>query len=346
MTKRNEPCPCGSGKKYKKCCYFTESNPAKEFTQDLKNTLQGQVFDSVEDVKNLIHNYIDEQPNQAVNDFYGLSPDEMHQLLYQPFQSPDVIRFNSSNLGDVSQVPVIFLALELAKAMEEGGVKPTAKGNLPQKLVKQIYQVYRQKFHQPRYEFPVNKEDDFYDLNVARHLMMLSGLMRKYGGKFLISKQMKGYLADYQAGNKKSLGDIYMALFKSFCVDFNWAYSSYDESYGFIQQSFGFSLYLLNCLGGSYKDTDMYGDCFIDAFPNLLFEIEESYPSAEDNIKNCHSFWVFERFARYFGLADIEYKTGESSYLSNAEVKATPLLKLFVQFIEKSNVIKGNFTRD
>jgi preprotein translocase subunit SecA len=25
--KRNEKCPCGSGKKYKNCCYKKESNP-------------------------------------------------------------------------------------------------------------------------------------------------------------------------------------------------------------------------------------------------------------------------------------------------------------------------------
>ncbi len=29
MTRRNEPCTCGSGKKYKKCCMSTELNPLK-----------------------------------------------------------------------------------------------------------------------------------------------------------------------------------------------------------------------------------------------------------------------------------------------------------------------------
>src|SRR5690242_18463017 len=27
---RNAPCPCGSGKKYKKCCLGTEQDPARE----------------------------------------------------------------------------------------------------------------------------------------------------------------------------------------------------------------------------------------------------------------------------------------------------------------------------
>ncbi len=332
MTKRNEPCPCGSGKKFKKCCYLTQNNGAKEFNQELKDVLQKQEFDSLDDVQGFVDNYINEQSNQGVVAFHGLSPDEMHQLLYKPFDSPSVINFNTSTLSELSQVPVVFLALELAKAMEEGGLKPTAKGNLPQKLVKQVYQAYRQSIYKPKYELPINKEDDFYDLNVARHLMMLSGLMRKYDGKFVTSKQMKKYLSAIQAGNEQCLSELYHALFKSFCAEFNWAYSSYDESYGFIQQSFGFSLYLLDRYGDNFKHTDIYGDYFIDAFPDLLLEVEASYSSPENNIKDCFSFWVFERFARYFGLAELRYTANERGYFCEIEVKATPLLKFFVEF--------------
>ena len=343
MTKRNEPCPCGSGKKFKKCCYQTQNNGAKalnqEFNQELKDVLQGQDFDSRDDVQGFVDNYINEQSNQGIAAFHGLSPDDMHQLLYQPFNSLSVVSFNSSQLSELSQVRVVFLALELAKAMEEGGLKPTAKGNLPQKLVKQVYQAYSQSIYEPKYKLPINKEDDFYDLNVARHLMMLSGLMRKYDGKFVTSKQMKNYLKDYQAGNEQCLSDIYFVLFKSFCLDFNWAYSSYDESYGFIQQSFGFSLYLLGRDGDCFKHSNVYGDYFIDAFPDLLLEIEDSYTSPEDSIKNCYSSWVFERFAQFFGLADIQYTANERGYLSETEVKATPLLKSFVQFRKRTNVV-------
>lgn len=345
MTKRNEPCPCGSGKKYKKCCYLSQSNGAKEFNHELKDVLQEQEFDSLDDVQGFVDNYINEQSNQGVAAFHGFSPDDMHQLLYQPFVSPSVVSFNASTLPELSQVPVVFLALELAKAMDDGGIKPTAKGNLPQKLVKQVYKAYRQSIYKSKYELPINKEDDFYDLNVARHLMMLSGLMRKYGGKFVTSKQMKNYLSDYQVGNEQCLSDIYFALFKSFCIEFNWAYSSYDESYSFIQQSFGFSLYLLGRYGDSFKHTDVYGDYFIDAFPDLLLEVEELYSTPEQSIKDCHSSWVFERFAQYFGLADIQYTANERGYRSETEVKATPLLKSFVQFKKRTNFIKGNFSR-
>ena len=44
MYQRNEPCPCGSGKKYKKCCINKISNPvdlwkqkAFQLTLDIEN---------------------------------------------------------------------------------------------------------------------------------------------------------------------------------------------------------------------------------------------------------------------------------------------------------------------
>ncbi len=343
MSKRNEPCPCGSGKKYKKCCYLTQSSAVTEFSQELKDLLQGQNFDSLNDVQDFLDDYVVERSSQGVDDFHGLSSDDMHQLLYQPFGASQVVKFTPSELPDLSHVPVVYLTLELAKSMNVGGLKPTAKGNIPQKVVKQIYQAYSQVIKKPKYDFSINKEDDFYDLNVARHLMMMSGLIRKYDGKFVTSKKMKHYLSEYQAGNEQCLNDIYFALFKSFCTEFNWAYSSYNENYDFIQQSFAFSLYLLSCYGNNYKHTNVYGDYFIDAFPNLLLDIEESYCSPEDNIKHCYRLWVFKQFAHYFGLAKIQYTANDTGYFTEIEVKATPLLKAFVHFSDKYSVFKGCF---
>jgi DNA-directed RNA polymerase subunit RPC12/RpoP len=48
---RNEPCPCGSGKKYKKCCLGTDKDPGlirkcvlcgKDFNRMLEGTFQTQ----------------------------------------------------------------------------------------------------------------------------------------------------------------------------------------------------------------------------------------------------------------------------------------------------------------
>ena len=49
---RNEPCPCGSGKKYKKCCLNTSKSPigGTFIYTDLDN-LSNQVVDLIQDKK-------------------------------------------------------------------------------------------------------------------------------------------------------------------------------------------------------------------------------------------------------------------------------------------------------
>lgn len=54
-TGRNNPCPCGSGKKYKKCCLGKDESIAS-----------GQ------------------QNQRSLDEFHGLSPEQMYRLLYFP----------------------------------------------------------------------------------------------------------------------------------------------------------------------------------------------------------------------------------------------------------------------
>ena len=63
-----------------------------------------------------------------------------------------------------------------------------------------------------------------------------------------------------------------------------------------------------------------------------LSKVEASYSLPEDSTKDCFSFGVFEKFALYFGLVELQYTANERDYFFEIEVKATPLLKSFVQF--------------
>ncbi len=49
MTKkagRNDPCPCGSGKKYKQCCLLQPEEPKKIYTADGKRKFKARVLES------------------------------------------------------------------------------------------------------------------------------------------------------------------------------------------------------------------------------------------------------------------------------------------------------------
>jgi hypothetical protein len=76
---RNDPCPCGSGKKYKKCCYLTGQNP--EFMNLIKSKDFKDDFDDYEDDNDEFDddngNY-DEQANflTAVNNLRGFFLEE------------------------------------------------------------------------------------------------------------------------------------------------------------------------------------------------------------------------------------------------------------------------------
>ena len=61
---RNDPCPCGSGKKFKHCCLGKESSKASGhgaagISETLRSELEGRQFNSLEKVSDdiLCHEY-------------------------------------------------------------------------------------------------------------------------------------------------------------------------------------------------------------------------------------------------------------------------------------------------
>lgn len=45
-VKRNDPCPCGSGKKYKQCCMQKEQSSVKTYTNDGKRKFKAKMLSS------------------------------------------------------------------------------------------------------------------------------------------------------------------------------------------------------------------------------------------------------------------------------------------------------------
>lgn len=68
-TGRNDPCPCGSGKKYKHCCISVSG----ALNDELKDLLSGQKFDSIEEVQAAADTLVTKQNQKAQDDFRGLS---------------------------------------------------------------------------------------------------------------------------------------------------------------------------------------------------------------------------------------------------------------------------------
>ena len=82
--KRNDPCPCGSGKKYKDCCYsknYEESHPKKiiaSFTMDDGSKKTGLIT-SIDSIPK--HNLNGLKPNITIEQMMDLCIDEVYKII-------------------------------------------------------------------------------------------------------------------------------------------------------------------------------------------------------------------------------------------------------------------------
>ncbi|MEN8178766.1 MAG: SEC-C metal-binding domain-containing protein [Pseudomonadota bacterium] len=329
---RNDPCPCGSGKKYKKCCLgkdeeVTPGLGAAEASESLRQALDDRQFNSLEEVQALVEQHTQQQNQRALVEFHGLSPEQMHRLLNFPFVSPQLIRFPET-LDTGPKAPILTLFELLVGAIGEQGLKPTAKGNLPQKFCRESALVYwgEQKYRENTRFRGINREDDFLDLHVTRLVAELAGLIRKYKGRFILSRDCRALLAG------GGLASIYPRLFRTYAEQFNWGYRDRYPEIRFIQQAFLFTLYLLTRHGDTWLPHEFYEDSFLRAFPSVLNEMPPSPVfSPEEEIRRCYTWRTLVDFAGLLGLAEVEPITKER-LCHQYRLKALPLLNEAVQF--------------
>lgn len=321
---RNQPCPCGSGKKYKHCCI----NGAAKVSDELETAMQGQEFNSLEQLQAFTNAFMQQRNTRPNADFHDLSSEQMHMLLHFSFDRPDLFQF-SQNLTPAPDVPIMALIHTLAEAIDEKGLKATAKGNLPANLVRHAYEVYKpyNSADDFLYYRLVNKEDDFEALHAARVLLEVSGLLRKTKGRFYLTKKYQTLV------NKKGTGGVYMELLQTYCTKFNWAYRDRMSDMPFIRQSFLFTLFLLAKYGDKVKPASFYTEHFLRAFPMVVFEAEEDqYSSAEDQVKHCYEWRCLNRFVQFFGLGEITVKDIKQPR-AEVNIQKTPLLNQVVTFM-------------
>ena len=334
MTKigRNDPCPCGSGKKFKHCCLgkensTTPSHGAASMSETLRKALEGQRFNSLEEAQAFLDQIVQRQNRQPLDEFHGLSPEQMHQILDFPFTSPGLVRFPEV-LDAIPAAPILTLFELLANAIGERGLKPTAKGNLPRNFCRQAALAYwgEQQYQENTRFGGIYREEDFTDLHVTRLVAELAGLIRKYKGRFILSRDCRRLLAE------SGMTAIYPRLFRAYVEEFNWAYRDGYPDLPFIQSAFLFTLYLLTRYGDSWRPQVFYEDAFLGAFPMLLDEVPPSQVfSSDETVCSAYTWRSLVHFAGFLGLATVEPVSDEFLY-REYRVKALPLLGQIVHF--------------
>jgi len=329
---RNDSCPCGSGKKFKHCCLGKENGTASrhgaaDISETLRKILEGRRFNSLEEVQAFVDQFTQQHNRQMLDEFHGLSPEQMHRILDFPFSSPGLVQF--PDVLDANPVaPVLTLFRLLSEGIGEQGLKPTAKGNLPRNFCREAALTYwgEQKYRDYTRYGGLNREEDFGDLHVTRLVAEMAGLIRKYKGRFILSRDCRRLLAG------DGMRVIYPRLFRAYVEQFNWAYRDGYPELPFIQSAFLFTLYLLVRYGDTWRPQLFYEDAFLGAFPMMLDEVPPSQVfSPDETVRRAYTRRSLVNFAGFLGLAKVEPASDEL-LCQEYRVKSLPLLGQVVQF--------------
>jgi len=304
MTGRNDPCPCGSGKKYKKCCLgkqtFMESmgtpNAATEVLNQLKAHL-GEEPLSAEELNARASLFMTQQNHTPKEDFLGLSSGQMHHILHSsPFTSEDILSLKNEkelNTALLTQVPVLkqtlYLLEELGK--NEKGVKATQTGNLPRALVQDYFTRFRDDLSS--YLRKPMSQTDVGSLDLLVFALKEIRLIKIRTGWISLTKTGRELAAP------ENLSILYCRLFHFYAVSLDWlSTTGYGEENVIVQQALSFDLYLLKMKAGKFiHQGDLAG----------LFQ--QAFPQAED-AGRVFEYLFLEQFCQSFGLTDRE-KTGK-----------------------------------
>ena len=322
---RNDSCPCGSGLKYKKCCMQTARPETPDSTSNaIQEALEGEQFESLEEANQFLAQQSHLQNSRVIDDFVGLSPDQIHRFLHAPYDSPHHISF-TEQFSEQPEAPILTLFKLLVEALGEEGAKATTKGNLPIKLCRNLADQYWDDDHAYMRKF--SSETDFNELHALRLTAKMAGLIHKYKGRFVMTAKCKKLI------KQQGIAGIYLPLLKAYTTKFNWGFRDGYDEFNIIQQSFLFTLYLLQQFGGEWRPEQFYTERMIQAFPMVMQEVHPddcAYSEPDEIINSVYTTRAIERFALFFGLAEAE-RVGQGRQ-SHSEIRKTQLLFELLHF--------------
>lgn len=273
----------------------------KSVKDEIRQALSGQEFGSIEAAQ-AVAGAAAQRVNWApLDDFQGLSPDQMQRLIYHPFEADDLVRFGAGIRDRPPATAALLLEL-LAETIDEQGIRLTPKGNLPRKVVAAAVAAIDAAGLDREWRVgSVRNEEDLAELHIIKLVAELGRFTRKQKGRLLLTRTTRQLFA------KGDWAAIYPALLYSYCREFNWAYRDGLPDLPIIQDAFAFTLYLFHLYGNEWRPITFYQDRFIKAFPAVLSEVpaeDTRYCPPEEVVRQTWALRTIDRFARFFGLVE------------------------------------------
>jgi len=321
---RNDPCPCGSGKKYKKCCADISSpqqpmgNLASEANQKLVQAMAGQQFQSEEDMQIFLNHKVQQLNEAPQAELGGFSPTQVHTLIYAPSAEQTMIKWHASKdelaSGKYDTAAIIIIFNAFKSFALESKIKATAAGYLPTALVKYVQSQLQDHINHNSFlslERTYKKEDDFRELHKAKIIFELAGLLRRQKGYFLLTKKAL-QINDH---------DLFQLLFITYAEKFNWGYEDGYPEASFLQQTIWYSLVKLQRLAGHEVCCVKFSEELISVFADIADEFEDDpYRSRLSSAATAYHIRMLERFWLFFGLIEIRGKYNERTMKSTSLV--------------------------
>ncbi len=326
---RNEPCPCGSGKKYKRCCMDTVGKQQAEIADELSQTVAMNPDLSLDELNLVAQHKMAQRNNQPLEDFCGLSPAQMANWLYEPFAGLKGVSINTP--ADLSQSPVMcYLALILDAMLAEGGsIKTTAKGNLPAKLAKVAsgllpeLAVCQHETIPSISEFAGNNEDKFNALHYTRLLADIAGIIYLKKGRFYLTLKSQKIFVE------QGINAFYPAMLEAATTKFNWAYFDAWQDDVPLNQFWLFMLWRLQ----SHGSAEQLIKEVCTAFPDILKQVQATvYASQEDVLGSMIETRFIMRCLQFFGFVLVDPLRFVDGQKIPMQISMQPLLSQTFRF--------------
>jgi len=326
---RNEPCPCGSGNKYKRCCMSSISKQHASMLDDLEQVVAMNPNLSLEDLNIVAGQKVKAANERPHPDFCGLSPTQMSNWLYAPFKELEWVTIHTPS--NLKTSPVMrYLELILDEAVQtDGSIKATSKGNLPTKIVKQAsellpdFAVSQFEAHISISEYAGSNEDKFNALHYSRVLAEISGIIYRRSGRYHIKKAaQKQYLI-------RGIQAFFIPMLEAATTQYSWGYLDGWEHDVDLRTFWLFMLWRLQCHG----NTELLIEEVITAFPDVLLKCpEEMYSSPSQLLATMIESRFIKRFLEFWGFVTVAPMSHTNELRKPDKVKIQPLMKQSFQF--------------
>ena len=326
---RNDPCHCGSGKKFKRCCMNSVSKQHAQVMDEVEAMLAMSPNLSIDELNFALQHQMKDRNNQPQSDFCGVTPTQMANWLYAPFDELQWVTISTPD--ELGASPVMrYLGLILDEAMtQDGSFKATTKGNLPAKLVKQASELLSE-FSVAQFEddisiseFAGSNEDKFNALHYTRVLAEISGIIYQRSGRYHIKKAAQ---KQYQ---KSGLQTFFKPMLEAAVSQYNWGYFDGFEYDIDLRLIWVFMLWRIQ----SHKSVDQLTEEVMTAFPDLLTKFPtDGYFSPEECLSLLIESRFIVRFLQFWGFVIIDPRRYKDAEPVARVVQLQPLLKQTFQF--------------